>query len=264
MEIKEYVKACKEELKKEITLAKRKPHLVIVKMNQDAASEAYVRGKVKDCNEVGIACEVLEVPLETSEDALLEIIDQLNHDENIDGFIVQMPLPQHIHERKIAFAIDPKKDVDGFHPLSKFIPCTPKGIMDYLRFLNLPMRGKNAVVIGRSYIVGRPLAKLLLEADMNCVVLHSRTSEEDKKFYIEHADFIFVAVGQKGILSSKYHYKKDAVIVDVGINRIDGHLYGDAEPGLPVYLQTPVPGGVGLLTRFSLLKNVWEAYQNGI
>lgn len=264
MEIKEYVKERKEELKKEIEKEKRKPHLVIVKMNQDAASEAYVRGKVKDCNEVGILCDVLEVSLDTKENELLKIIDQLNHDDSVDGFIVQMPLPKHIHERKIAYAIDPRKDVDGFHPLSQFVPCTPKGVMDYLRYLDIAFKGKNAVVIGRSYIVGRPLAKLLLEADTNCVILHSRTSEEDKKFYIEHADLIFVAVGQKGILSSKYHYKEDAVIVDIGINRVDGKLYGDAEPNLNVKLQTPVPGGVGLLTRFSLLTNVWEAYKNGI
>ena len=257
--IKDYVKERKEHFKMLIEQQNIKPHLVIIKMNDDEASKAYVRGKVNDCKEVGIICDVLELPLDTSENELLKLIDNLNNDENVHGIIVQMPIPKHIHEHTIAEAIRPDKDIDGFHPLSKFRPCTPKGIIDYLKFMNVDFNGKNAVVIGRSNIVGRPLAKLLLDANTNCVVLHSRTSEEDKKFYIEHADFIFVAVGKPNVLTSKYHYKKDCIVVDIGINRVDGHLYGDCEKDLHVKMQTPVPGGVGLLTRLSLLINVYEA-----
>ncbi len=264
MEIKEYVFRKKEKLKQEIMKAKRAPFLVIVKMNDDPASNAYVKGKVKDCLEVGIKVEVKEIPLDTSEASLLEYLDYLNNNKEVDGYIVQMPLPKHISEKRIQLAIDPRKDVDGFHPLSLFKPCTPKGVIDYLKEEQITFKGRNAVVIGRSNIVGRPLAKMLLDLDTNCVILHSKTTREDKEFYLSHADLIFTAVGQKGLLNRSFTYKKEAIIVDIGISRFEGHLYGDAEPSLPVKMQTPVPGGVGLLTRLTLLNNVWEAYQNGL
>lgn len=262
MEIRDYVLKEKERLEKEIEKAERPPFLVIVKMNDDPASAAYVKGKVKDCYEVGIKVEVIDVPLDESEEKLLELLGRLNNDSNVDGYIVQMPLPKHISETKIQLAIAPHKDVDGFHPMSSFKPCTPKGVIDYLKSENISFNGKNAVVIGRSNIVGRPLSKMLLDLNTNCVVLHSKTTRADMEFYIEHADLIFIAIGQKGFLDKSFTYRPTAVIVDIGISRVDGHLYGDAESDLPVYLKTPVPGGVGLLTRLTLLKNVWEAYKN--
>ena len=167
-------------------------------------------------------------------------------------------------EEKVKLYVNPSKDVDGFHPCSSFVACTPKGVIDYLKAEGVSFSGKNAVVIGRSNIVGRPLAKLLIDLSTNCTVLHSRTKEEDKIRYLENADLIFTAVGRKWLLDETISYKSDAVIVDIGIVRDEGKLYGDCKPGLKVKLQTPVPGGVGLLTRLSLLKNVWEAYKNGI
>ena len=171
-----------------------------------------------------------------------------------------MPLPKQIDEEIIKLAVDPAKDIDGFHPLTKMDPCTPKGIINYLRDENIPLCGKNAVVIGRSNIVGKPMARLLLSENCTVTTVHSRTPKEDMKFYIEHADIIVIAIGKAGFLDRSYNYKPDAVIVDVGINRIDGKLHGDAERDLPVKLQTPVPGGVGLLTRLTLLTNLMQAY----
>lgn len=264
MEIKEYVAQEKLALKHAIEGLEIKPRLVIVQMNDDPASNAYVKGKLKDCDEVGIISELIKLPLDASEEELFNLLDELNNRDDVSGYIVQMPLPRHIDEEKVKLYVNPSKDVDGFHPCSSFVACTPKGVIDYLKAEGISFSGKNAVVIGRSNIVGRPLAKLLIDLSTNCTVLHSRTKEEDKIRYLENADLIFTAVGRKWLLDETISYKSDAVIVDIGIVRDEGKLYGDCKPGLKVKLQTPVPGGVGLLTRLSLLKNVWEAYKNGI
>lgn len=256
MTIKEYIKVRKEEIKEQISKMERVPSFVIVQVNEDAGSNAYVKGKLKDAAELGIKAELIKLDINTSEEELLRLIDKLNHDDSIDGFIVQMPLPKQINEETIKLAISPRKDVDGFHPLSPLNPCTPQGIINYLRFEKVPMQGKNALVIGRSNIVGKPMAKLLLKENMNVTVVHSKTSFEDMSFYIAHADVIVIAIGRAGFLDNKYTYKKDAVIVDVGINRLEDGLHGDAIRDLPVGLQTPVPGGVGLLTRLALLENL--------
>ena len=259
MEIKEYVALRKEELKKEIAAMARKPKLVIIKANENPASASYVKGKMKDAAEIGADAELLELGSSISEEDLLKKVDELNSDPTVDGFIVQLPLPRHIDEEKVKLAVNPKKDVDGFHALTTFLPCTPKGIVDYLAANDFKFAGKNAVILGRSNIVGKPLARILSSKgyDCNVTLLHSRTSEEDKAFYLAHADLIIAAVGKIGVLDASYKYKEDAVIVDVGINRgEDGLLHGDALPNLPVRLQTPVPGGVGLLTRISLMENL--------
>lgn len=259
MTIKEYVKVRKEELKKEISQMDNVPSLAIVQLNEDEASKAYVKGKLKDAEELGIKATLIKLPIETSEEVLLSKIDELNNDKLIDGFIVQMPLPKHINETKVTLSISPKKDVDGFHPMSNFIPCTPYGILKYLKRENIDLVGKNAVVIGRSNIVGKPMAKLLLKESANVTVLHSKTKREDMENYIKNADIIVVAVGKQGLLDNSFKYKKDAVIIDVGINRDETGLHGDAILDLPVKLQTPVPGGVGLLTRMALMENLLEA-----
>ena len=233
-----------------------KPKLVIVQINEDEASYAYIRGKLKDASELGVNAELIKLPLDTTEEQLLAKIEELNHDDSIDGFIVQMPLPKHINEETIKLAISPEKDVDGFHPLSKLDPCTPRGIMNYLNSENVTIQGRNAVVIGRSNIVGKPMAKLLLAANANVTVLHSKTSFEDMARYIANADIIVIAIGKANFLDNRFNYKNDAVIVDVGINRLEDGLHGDAIPNLPVKLQTPVPGGVGLLTRLALYENL--------
>ncbi len=263
MEITEFVSARKAALRKKIQSMDRPPHLMIVLANDDPASASYDRGKMKDGGEIGAVVEMTKLDPSVSEGELLAKIDEFNEDPEIDGIIVQLPLPKHISEEKVKKAVSPAKDVDGFHPLSPFYPCTPYGIILYLEQIGFPFRGKNAVVLGRSNIVGKPMAKMLLSKDCNVTVLHSKTSEEDKAFYIRHADLIVVAIGRQGFLDNRFSYKKDAVIVDVGINRgEDGKLHGDAVPGLPVALQTPVPKGVGLLTRLALMENLVKAHES--
>ncbi len=262
MIIKEYVAKRKSEIKEYVSGLEIKPHLVVIQVNEDAGSNAYVKGKLKDCEQLGITAELIKLPINTSEEELLKVIDRCNNDSSIDGFIVQMPLPKQINEETIKLAIKPEKDVDGFHPLSKLNPCTPQGILDYLKSEGVPLLGKNALVLGRSNIVGKPMARLLLKESCNVTVVHSKTTPEDMARYIANADIIVVAIGRQGYLDNKYQYKDNAVIVDVGISRDETGLHGDAIPNLPVKLQTPVPGGVGLLTRLSLIENLLKIYQN--
>ena len=256
MTIKEYIKVRKEQIKAEVETMDIKPKLVIIQLNEDQASNAYVKGKLKDAAELGINAELLKYPVETSEEELLKIIEKLNKDDSVDGFIVQMPLPKQINEETIKLAVAPSKDVDGFHPLSALNPCTPQGIMNYLKSEGVEFLGKNSVVIGRSNIVGKPMAKLLLKESCNVTVLHSKTSKEDMVRYLKYADIVVVAVGRKHLITKEYDFKASAILIDVGINRVDDGLHGDIEPNLPVALQTPVPGGVGLLTRLALLENL--------
>ena len=262
MTIKEYVKARKLEIKDLVLKMANKPVIAIVQLNEDEASNAYVRGKLKDASELGIEARHIKLDINTSEEELLKVIDELNHDDSVDGFIVQMPLPKQINEEHVKLAVSPSKDVDGFHPLSELNPCTPQGIINYLHEEKIELCGKNAVVIGRSNIVGKPMAKLLLKENCNVTVLHSKTSELDKNFYISHADIIVIAIGRQGFLDSRFQYKPEAIIVDVGINRDETGLHGDAIPDLPVKLQTPVPGGVGLLTRLALYENLLKIHES--
>ena len=235
---------------------------MVIQVNEDAGSNAYVKGKLKDCAELGIRADLIKLPIDTTEENLLKIIENCNKNPEITGFIVQMPLPKQIDEEKVKLAVNPSKDVDGFHPLSSLNPCTPQGVMDYLKSEQVEMLGKNALVIGRSNIVGKPMAKLLLKESCNVTVVHSKTSFEDMSRYIANADIIVIAIGRQGYLDNKYQYKNSAVIVDVGISRDETGLHGDAVPDLPVRLQTPVPGGVGLLTRLSLIENLLKIYKN--
>ena len=260
MTIKEYIATRKLEIKNYVEGLNVKPHLVIIQVNEDVASNAYVKGKLKDCNELGINGELIKLPIDTTEEKLLSLIDSLNNDDKVDAFIVQMPLPKQINEEKIKQAISPEKDVDGFHPLSELNPCTPQGIIDYLHAEEVKLQGLNALVIGRSNIVGKPMAKLLLKENCNVTIVHSKTSKEDMAFYIAHADIIVIAIGKQFFLDEKYQYKENAIIIDVGISRDENGLHGDAKPSLPVKLQTPVPGGVGLLTRLSLIENLIKIY----
>ena len=258
MTVKEYVKVRKEEIKELVLKMEIKPSIAIVQVNEDAGSNAYVKGKLKDAAELGINADLIKLPLDTSEAELLNVIEELNNDEAHDGFIVQMPLPKQINEDKVKLAVSPKKDVDGFHPLSSLSPCTPKGIMNYLHHEGIQILGKNAVVLGRSNIVGKPMAHLLLKESANVTVLHSKTTFEDMSRYIANADIIVVAIGKQHFLDNRFQYKESAAVIDVGISRDENGLHGDALPDLPVKLQTPVPGGVGLLTRLALYENLLE------
>lgn len=253
--IKEYVANRKLVLKEE--LKETNLRAVIVQVGNVEASNRYVRNKIKDLEEVGIKTELLHFDEHISEEALLLAIKGLNNDEFVTGYLVQLPLPKHISEEKVNLAIDPTKDLDGFHPLSKTVAATPLGVYNYLKAMNYNFSGKNAVIIGRSHIVGRPMHKLLLDANMNVTILHTRTSEEDKKFYLEHADLIVVAAGKAGVVNKSYKLKESAVIMDVGINfNEEGKLIGDCEKDLPVAFQSPVPGGCGLLTRLAVIENL--------
>jgi len=257
-EIKEYVAAKKERLKEKIAeIGGLK--MAIIQIGHVPASDRYVRNKIKDAEEVGIDCELVNFPEDDSEALLLEYMESRNIDRELTGYLVQLPLPKHISEEKVKLAIAPEKDIDGFHPLSKTVAATPLGIYNYLKDMGYEFVGKNAVVIGRSNIVGKPMAQLLLKESMNVTVLHSKTSEEDKRRYVENADLIVVATGHMNTLTKDYRFKPTAIVMDVGINvKEDGKLAGDCEPGLPVAFQSPVPGGCGLLTRLSVIDNLIE------
>jgi methylenetetrahydrofolate dehydrogenase (NADP+) / methenyltetrahydrofolate cyclohydrolase len=260
MEIKEYVAKRKEEIRLSLEKADKIPSLCIIQIGDNPASDAYIRGKLKDAAEVGVKAELLHLDESTTQEALLAKIKEKNADPSVTALLVQLPVPKAISGEAINATIDPKKDVDGFVLGSAYECCTPKGIIDYLTEEGFPFRGANAVVVGRSQIVGKPMAKMLLKRDCNVTVLHSKTKPEDMRFYLRHADLVVVAIGKEAYFDRSYEFKPSAWVVDVGINRgADGHLHGDCVPNLPVAHQTPVPGGVGLLTRLALLDNLLEA-----
>ncbi len=252
----------------------RAPGLVAILVGDDGASRTYVNAKEKACQDLGFYSEVLRLPAETTEEELLSEVAKLNADERVDGFIVQMPLPRHIDEQKIIEAIDPTKDVDGFHPVNvgkvslglrpAFVSATPAGVMELLKYYNIETSGKNCVVIGRSNIVGRPMSILLSEKGVDCTVtlVHSRTKDIAK--ICREADIIVAALGIAEFLKGDM-VKEGAVIVDVGITRVDDatkksgfKLLGDVcwdEVSPKASYITPVPGGVGPMTIVSLMQN---------
>jgi len=247
----------------------RIPGLAVVLVGDDPASAVYVRNKHKACLEVGINSFEINMPTETTEDELLSVIDKLNADDAVDGILVQLPLPRHINEEKVINRIDPKKDVDAFSPSNvgrivigkySFLPCTPAGVMALLDHYNIEIEGKRCVVIGRSNIVGKPMALLLLERNGTVTVCHSRTKNISE--ITAEADIIVCAVGRAGFLRGDM-VKQGAVVIDVGINRnADGKLCGDVAfdevAEIASYI-TPVPGGVGPMTITMLMKNTLSA-----
>lgn len=236
-----------------------KPRLAIIQVGDNEASNRYVRNKEKDCREVNIECKIFKLEEDILEEELLKYVINIQND--CDGIIVQLPLPPHIDEKKVIAAIRPEKDVDGFHPNSEFKPATPKGIMDYLVMSDFPVAGKLVVIIGRSEIVGKPLAKMMTDANATVVLCHSYTKEEDLKKLISLADLVVCAVGKAKFLDCS---EINCPVIDVGINFDEnGKLVGDCynTEGKEV---TPVPGGVGLLTRCALLDNVITAAEKKI
>ena len=259
--IKEYTEARKAVLKEQLVGKNLKA--VIVQVGNVEASNRYVRNKIKDLEEVGITAELIKFTEDITEAQLLHTLADLNDDSTVTGYLVQLPLPKHISEEKVNLAIDPAKDLDGFHPLSKTVAATPLGVYTYLKDMNYDFSGKNAVIIGRSNIVGKPMHKLLLDANMNVVMLHTKTTEEDKRFYLANADLIVVAAGKVGVLNRSYKLKETAIVLDVGINfNSEGKLIGDCEPNLPVAFQSPVPSGCGLLTRLAVIENLIKLAEN--
>ena len=247
---------------------KRAPGLAVILVGADPASQVYVGSKRKSCTEIGITSKSYDLPETTTEQALLELIDELNQDNTVDGILVQLPLPKHIDSTKVIEKISPEKDVDGFHPynvgrLCQRIPtlraCTPYGVMKLLETTGISFYGKHAVIVGASNIVGRPMALELLLAGCTVTVTHRFT--EDLASHIRQADILVVAVGKPKFIKGEW-IKEGAVVVDVGINRIEGKLVGDVEFEIAAeraaYI-TPVPGGVGPMTVAMLMKKTLSA-----
>lgn len=252
-------------------LTGRRPGLAVVQVGEDPASSVYVRSKKKACEEVGFVSFAHHLPVDISETDLLELVEQLNQDPEVDGILVQLPLPRHIDKTRVLNAIDPGKDVDGFHPVSigklllgepTFRACTPAGIMELLERTGTKVAGKHAVVIGRSNIVGKPVAIMLLNADATVTICHSKTP--DLAEHCLRADIVIAAVGRENLVTGDM-VKPGAIVIDVGMNRnAEGKLVGDvdfASASTVAGWITPVPGGVGPMTIAMLLVNTWEAYQ---
>ena len=245
------------------------PKLVTVLVGADPASQMYVRMKHKACERVGILAENCLRPADITEEELFAVIDDLNKDKTVSSILVQLPLPRHINEKAIMNAISPNKDPDGFHPVHMgnlmvneegLVPCTPKGIIRLMDEYNVDIKGKNAVVIGRSNIVGKPMAILLLNEHCTVTLCHSRTA--DLAGEVKQADIVIAAVGKAGIITGDM-IKPGSVVIDVGTNRIDGKLTGDVDFDSAVktagYI-TPVPGGVGPMTIAMLMRNTMNTY----
>ena len=249
------------------------PKLSVILVGEDPASEVYVRGKQRDCAECGIESELLRLPADTSEAALLAEIARRNADSGVHGILVQLPLPPQIDEQRVIEAISPEKDVDGFTPINVgrmligedcFLPCTPAGCIELLRASGTPIAGKRAVVLGRSNIVGKPMALLLLRENATVTVCHSKT--ENLARIASEADILVAAIGRDRFVGAGM-VKDGATVIDVGINRgPDGKLHGDVDEAALATKAgwiTPVPGGVGLMTRAMLMVNTIKAAQKG-
>lgn len=248
--------------------------LAVVIVGNNPASQVYVRNKMKACENVGFYSENIELDENISEKELLQEIDKLNKNDRINGILVQLPLPSHINELKIIDSISPEKDVDGFHVANigkmvigdetGFLSCTPYGIMQLLEEYKIEIAGKDAVIIGRSNIVGKPMALMLIQKGATVQVCNSRTKDLRKK--LNDADIIVVAAGVPKLLK-KEDVKEGAVVIDVGINRVDGKICGDVdyeEVAERASYITPVPGGVGPMTIASLIKNTFKSYKNSL
>lgn len=271
-----------EKTKQLIETGKRAPHLAAILVGTNGASETYVASKVKNCEEVGFRSSLIRMEADVEEAVLLEAIDTLNKDPEVDGILVQLPLPKQISEQKVIEAIDPAKDVDGFHPssagklvqgLPTFIPATPYGIMLMLEHFDIETKGKHAVVIGRSNIVGRPMS-ILLSSNLkrgNCTVTICHSHTPNLKEICLQADIIVAALGRPEFVKADM-VKEGAVVIDVGITRVDDATakkgfrikgdvaFGEVAPKTSAI--TPVPGGVGLMTIAGLLKNTLQAYES--
>ncbi len=265
--IKEKTKAIKDKYS-------RVPGLAAVLVGEDPASQIYVRNKRKSCEDVGIYSEEHKLPESTTQDELLELINKLNNDKKINGILVQLPLPKHIDDSLILNSVSSEKDVDGFHPINagylfegkpQFIPCTPHGIIKMLEFYDIDIEGKNAVVLGRSNIVGKPAAILLLQKNATVTICHSRTKNLED--ILKEADIIVAAIGRAHFVK-KEMVKEGAIVIDVGINRLDtGKLAGDVDFEAVKKISgfiTPVPGGVGPMTITMLLWNTLTSLEKSI
>ena len=261
-----------EESKEKVSTLKTKPCLAVILVGDDKASQVYVRNKEKAAQYIGINTTTYKLEESTSTEDLLALIDKLNNDFSVNGILVQLPLPKHIEEEKVLFSILPEKDIDAFHPTNvghlclgtpKMVPCTPAGIIRLLDEYKISLDGKNAVVIGRPNIVGKPIAQLLLERNATVTLTHSHT--HNLKDIVKSADIVVVAIGKPKFVTKDF-IKEGAVVIDVGINRDENNkLVGDVDfenvKDLASFI-TPVPGGVGPLTVAMLMEQTYNAYMS--
>lgn len=260
-------------VKQEITKLERPPLLAIILVGRSEASEVYVRMKIKNAEEVGMKTRLYRMPEESKEKELLDLVERLNKDNEVDGFIVQLPIPKHINVNRVVEAIDPKKDVDGFHiqnmgrlflglaDENTLLPATPAGIMKMLAYYNIPVEGRNAVVIGRSNIVGKPIALMLLLNDATVTICHSKT--KNLAAFTKNADLIIAAAGKPRLITADM-VKDGAFVIDVGTTKVGDRIVGDVdyENIVKKASVTPNPGGVGPLTRAMLIYNTMLAAKN--
>lgn len=249
------------------------PQLTVIIVGEDPGSQVYVRNKKKAAEALGMKSTVIELPASVSQTELLEVVKNLCEDEDVHGILVQSPLPGHIDEYRVINAIDPAKDVDAFHPINAgkimigefdFVPCTPAGVVYLLKSANIEIAGKHAVIVGRSNIVGKPLALLMLKEDATVTVCHSKT--KNLADITRNADILIAAVGKKHFITADM-VKEGAAVIDVGTNRFEGKLYGDVdfEAVLPKASHiTPVPGGVGPMTITMLLQNTLTSAERSL
>ncbi|MCF0135828.1 MAG: bifunctional methylenetetrahydrofolate dehydrogenase/methenyltetrahydrofolate cyclohydrolase FolD [Lachnospiraceae bacterium] len=259
------------EVKTYVQAGRRAPKLAVILVGNDPASEVYVRNKSKACEKVGILHDTINMSADSTEEEVIKVIEGLNADPQVDGILLQLPLPAHLDEKKITQLVLANKDVDGFHienagmlstgRWEAFFPCTPWGVIEIMKREGLPIRGKHCVIVGRSNLVGKPEALLMLAEDATVTVCHSRTP--DLKAFTSQADILVVAVGRPGTVNGDM-IKEGAVVIDVGINRTEEGLKGDVDfdscLGKAAAI-TPVPGGVGPMTIAMLLKNTLKAYK---
>lgn len=250
----------------------KKPNLTVVIVGDDPASHTYVNGKNKAAKSIGFDSETIQLPIDTTQDELLALLDKLNQDDTVNGVLVQLPLPEHIDAQKIVSSVAVEKDVDGFHPrqvgalnlgLDSLLPCTPAGVIELLNYYNIPIEGQNVVVVGASNIVGRPISQLLLNLEATVTTTHIKTKNLAE--FTKRADILVIAIGNPKFLKADM-VKDGAVVIDVGINRLEnGKIVGDVdfdEVSKKASAITPVPGGVGPMTITMLLVNTLEAYKN--
>lgn len=264
--IKENIKEYTDQLRKQNS---RIPKLSVILVGEDPASKTYVASKNRQCKEVGIESDSIYLPSSVSKEELIEVIHTLNKDDTVDGILLQLPLPNSLDELEVLMHIDPYKDVDGLHPtnigllelgIPRYIPCTPKGIITLLKYYEVDVSGKNALVIGRSKLVGKPISTLLLKENATVTTAHSKTKDLDK--IIKEYDIVVVAIGKAERIQAE-SLAEHQIIIDVGIHRVDDQLTGDVskESYNKVKAITPVPKGVGPMTIASLLENTIHAYR---
>ena len=260
----------REKIKQDVLKLEKKPGLAVVLVGENSASKVYVNMKSVACDDVGFYSEKHQLSENVSETELINLVQKLNNDENIHGILVQLPLPNHINEINVLNTVTPKKDVDGFHPLNvgefhtnqgTIVPCTPLGVLRLLQATNTEIVGKNVVVVGRSNIVGKPAAMLMLNEGATVSICHSKTKNLSE--YTKIADILIVAVGKSKLIKADM-VKENSIIIDVGVNRVDGKLCGDVDfenvSKIASHI-TPVPGGVGPMTIAMLLENTLKCYR---